>query len=223
MISKSKLWHIRFLRPWNRWRRRRTIRNRCVSVISNNCWGGFMMKECNLPFNTPFVGLFLYDTDYIRVLEHPEVLRTPLRFIDRKDSRHVITDPKDYPIGVIGDDIEIHFLHYRDRDEARTKWERRVGRIDWNNSIVKFGDEDGDRPDLLARFDALPLPCKVYFSGRQHPSSASAVFLPDFATEGHIDRGAYKVSNEQWDFVSHANALLAPGLTHARPWHGTNP
>ena len=207
MITWLKLMKIRIARPWNRFRRRRRIRNRNVSIISNNCWGGFMMKECALPFRTPFVGLFMFDEDYIEMLEHPEVLQTPLRFIKRSESRHKITDPKEYPIAVIGDGLEIHFLHYKSESEAREKWSKRVGRIDFNNLIVKFGDEDGERPDLLKRFDALPYKCKVAFTGRDYPELHSAVTVPYYLAEGHVGRDLYKVSNEVWDFVYHANAL----------------
>ncbi|MDE6416730.1 MAG: DUF1919 domain-containing protein [Duncaniella sp.] len=198
---------IRIARPWNKFRRRRRLRNRSVSIISNNCWGGFMMKECNIPFNTPFVGLFMFDEDYISMLEHPEVLKSELRFISRRESRHKITEPKDYPIAVIGDGLEIHFLHYNSEEEARMKWNRRVGRIDFDNLIVKFGDEDGPRRDLLERFDKLPYKCKVAFTGKDYPGISSAVTVPYYKEEGMVARDLYKVSNEVWDFVDHANGL----------------
>ncbi|MDE6581301.1 MAG: DUF1919 domain-containing protein [Duncaniella sp.] len=198
---------IRIARPWNKFRRRRRLRNRSVSIISNNCWGGFMMKECNIPFNTPFVGLFMFDEDYISMLEHPEVLKSELRFISRRESRHKITEPKDYPIAVIGDGLEIHFLHYKSEKEARMKWNRRVGRIDFDNLIVKFGDEDGPRRDLLERFDKLPYKCKVAFTGKDYPGISSAVTVPYYKEEGMVARDLYKVSNEVWDFVDHANGL----------------
>lgn len=207
MITWLKLMRIRISRPWNRFMRRRRLRNRSVSIISNNCWGGFMMKECGIPFRTPFVGLFMFDEDYISMLEHPEVLESQLRFINRSESRHKITDPKEYPIGVIGDGIEIHFLHYKSEAEAMEKWTRRVGRIDFSNLVVKFGDEDGQRPDLLKRFDRLPYKCKVAFTGKDYPDIRSAVTVPYYRDEGKVGRDLYKVSNEVWDFVDHANDL----------------
>lgn len=207
MISWLKLMKIRLMRPWNRFSRRRRLKNRTVSIISNNCWGGFMMKECGLPFNTPFVGLFMFDEDYVRMLEDPGVLNSPLRFISREESCHVISDPKIYPIGVIGDGLEIHFLHYGSEAEARSKWERRVGRIDFDNLIVKFGDEDGPRPDLLERFDRLPYKHKVAFTGTDYPRIQSAVMVPYYTDERHVGRDLYKVSNEVWDFVDHANRI----------------
>lgn len=195
------------MRPWHKLMRRRRLHNRSLSIISNNCWGGFMMKECGIPFNTPFVGLFLFDEDYIRLLEHPEVMEEPLRFISRNESRHEIAEPRDYPIAVIGDGIEIHFLHYKDEREALQKWARRVKRLNFNNLMVKFGDEDGARPDLLKRFEALPYKCKVAFTGREYGEYPSAVYVPYYAEEGHVMRDLYKVSNEVWDFVDHANKI----------------
>ncbi|MCM1519313.1 MAG: DUF1919 domain-containing protein [Lachnoclostridium sp.] len=207
MVKGFKLLKVRLLRPWNRFIRRRRLKNKTVTVISNNCWGGFMMKECGMAFYTPFVGLFMFDDDYIRMLEDMNVLSKPLRFISREQSRHVITEKKDYPIGVIGDGIEIHFLHYKSAQEAAEKWAKRVSRIDKDNMIVKFGDEDGWREDLMRRFEALPFDCKVCFTAQEHEGYPSVVRLPYYDNEGSIQRDAYKVTNDYWDFVDHANAL----------------
>ena len=41
-----------------------TLQNTNFSIISNNCWGGYVYQEQNLPYQSPFVGLFLYAKDY---------------------------------------------------------------------------------------------------------------------------------------------------------------
>lgn len=41
------------------------IKNKNVSIISNNCWGGFMYQEHRLRYNSPFIGLFLYAPELI--------------------------------------------------------------------------------------------------------------------------------------------------------------
>ena len=196
--------------PRNLWGRLR-LRNRTLTVISNDCWGGMMLKYHNLPFNTPFVGLFVYGPDYIEMLEHPETLKLPLTFIAKEQSRwykELMTERKtDYPIGVLGDTgLEIHFLHYATAEEARQKWTRRVARINWDNAIVKFSDRYLCSEELVRRFDRLPYRTKVCFLPRALPY-ASVCALPEFRGEERVSLCWY-LSNWHWSFVKHANALL---------------
>lgn len=36
------------------------LKNKCFTIISNNCWGGFVYQKFNLQYRTPFVGLFIF-------------------------------------------------------------------------------------------------------------------------------------------------------------------
>lgn len=193
---------------------RRRLRNNGVCIIANNCWGGFMYRYFRIPFSSPFIGLFVMAPDYIRILESPGLLELPLCFIEPSSSRYpdtVRAQNRAYPIAVLGDtDIEIHFLHYGDEDEAREKWNRRLGRIDWDNAIVAFHDGDGFTPELLARFDRLPYRCKVCFTSRPYPGYSSAVYLPEFAGCDRVGR-TWKLSDLHFDLVAAANGLMSSG------------
>jgi len=193
---------------WGRMR----LRNRRVSIISNDCWGGRMCKFYNLEFHSPFVGLFICGPDYVAILEHPEVLELPLRFFDVGKSRYIDFLTKvgqlSHPAAYLGDTgLEIHFLHYENEEVALAKWSRRVKRIDWNNAIVKFSDRDVCDDELIRRFDRLPYPVKVCFTPRPVEGASSAVYLPEYKGEAHVSL-CWNVSNLHWSFVSHANALL---------------
>lgn len=217
MISRAKKTWLDITLPVRNFFERRRLRNHSVTVISNNCWGGFMLKYHHLPFNTPFIGLFVMPEDYIKILENPELLKTPLHFISKAESRYPDAHENTYPIGVIGDGVEIHFLHYRDEDEARAKWERRVRRINWSNAIVKFSDEVGPTPpELIKRFDSLPYRCKVCFSARPEPGLKSVVVLPDFAGDEKVG-ATHLVSNATWNFARHANELIANSPADKKP------
>ena len=50
------------------------LKNKTVTILSNNCWGTFMYKYCNLEFNSPFIGLFVFAPDYIKLLEEPSLI-----------------------------------------------------------------------------------------------------------------------------------------------------
>lgn len=213
MLSKNKkawLSSTRAIR--NLWGRLR-LRNRAVTVISNDCWGGRMHKFYHLPFNTPFIGLFIPGPDYVRLLEDPRVLAEPLNFVPTWQSRYWEHLKKarqtSHPMALLGPEgLEIHFLHYENEDVARQKWDRRVKRIDWDNAIVKLSDRDVFDRGVAERFDALPYPVKVCFTSRPYPGLESVVYLPDYAGDGHVSY-CWNVSNLHWSFVGHANGLLA--------------
>ena len=61
---------MKFYHKIIKWIRSNAIKNKSVTVISNNCWGGFMYQSCNLPYNSPLIGLYFYAPEYIKFLEN---------------------------------------------------------------------------------------------------------------------------------------------------------
>lgn len=43
------------------------IKNRNISIISNNCWGGIVYNTLGMKCRSPFKNLFLNDNDYIKI------------------------------------------------------------------------------------------------------------------------------------------------------------
>ena len=110
MLSKRKKKYIKLTRRIRCWWYRMNLKNKTVTILSNNCWGTFMYKYCNLEFNSPFIGLFVFAPDYIKLLEEPSLIYSDLCFIERSRSKYLeFLDDKEYPIGLIANDIEIHF------------------------------------------------------------------------------------------------------------------
>ena len=67
-----------------------------------------------------------------------------LQFISVDKSKHkdnLIERNTKCPIGVL-DDIEVVFLHYKSEQEALEKWNRRSKRINWNNIVFKFSEQN---------------------------------------------------------------------------------
>ena len=100
---------------------RRRIRNMDFSIIASNCWGSRIYQELKIPYNTPFAGLFFYAPCYIRLLSNLETaLGAELKFAEK--SRYVSksrgSNERPYPIGILNDDIEIHFQHYKTAEDA---------------------------------------------------------------------------------------------------------
>lgn len=95
-------------------------------LISNNCWGAAIYKSIGREYNTPFVGLFIKQKCYIKLLSRfPEIMESELKFIGK--SKYYNAGLK-YPIGLI-EDVEIHFMHYSSEVEAKEKWKRRTERL----------------------------------------------------------------------------------------------
>lgn len=121
---------------------RRRLKNKNFTIICDNCWAGKVYQELGLPYQTPFVGMFVFSPDYIKMLKNLKYYlggNIPLTFV--KESKYIKDFDNAYPLALL-DDIELHFLHYADEEEATQKWNRRLERIHWDNLYFKFNDND---------------------------------------------------------------------------------
>ena len=170
-----------------------------LTVVSNNCWGAEFYKEYNVEFLSPFVGLYIYPECYLKILSDPAVvLKSPLRFVT--SSRFEQETP--FPIGLLHEDVEIHFMHYDSEDEALSKWTRRVGRMDKNpaNWYVKMDDREGASKEDVQQFLELPYPNKVALStfNIHHPNH---VKMPREKGKDHVVDGLklYNQGKRYWN------------------------
>lgn len=167
---------------------RSRVKSRNFTVVSNDCWGSAVYPALGLAYQTPFVGLFIWFECYLKLLTNfRQLMTSAVRFTDH--SRYPAINERratgilrqDYPIGLLGDDVEVHFLHYSSDVDARTKWERRISRMtfDQDRLYVRFAATE-TVPTLqeMAAFDALPYPHKVMFLGGEETRFQSAVCIP---------------------------------------------
>ncbi len=183
------------------------------TIISNNCWGTFIYKKFDLPYQSPFVNLLIFAEDYIRMLENfsPNLFNA-IYFISQQESKHIgeLKEREylglEYPIGVIGEGIEIHFLHYKSENEAREKWEERIKRINYNKLLFKFSDSELCSDELIQRFEALPYRNKICFTAKPFPHFKSNIYLPYFKNTTMV-RDEWKHSEREYNIVSIINNL----------------
>lgn len=133
-------------------------------IVSNNCWGSVYYQERLIEYNTPFVGLYVNADDYLALLKrfrHYMDFQIDVSF----ESRHGTAS---FPIGKIGDSIEINFLHYDTCEEAHEKWTRRTLRMpkDDENLLVKICDRDGFEERHIEQFESIDFPNKIGFLKR---------------------------------------------------------
>lgn len=189
---------------------RKKLCNRSFTLISNNCWGSKVYKDLNIKYNTPFIGLFLYAPCYIKLLKNlNNYLNSELTFVNKSkyELSNQYREKKWYPIGVLGDDVEVHFLHYKSENEAKEKWTRRKQRMNMENLFIEFSDRDLCTKELMKEFDNLAFEHKVCFTAKKYPEINCAVQLKEYEKEeyiGNIYEDSYIVK-KHFDVVNWIN------------------
>jgi uncharacterized protein (DUF1919 family) len=131
-----------------------------------------------LKYSSPFVGLFLFSEDYLKLLKNFDAyINAELLFINPEDTKYkneLINGETygKYPIGILnisGGGVEIHFLHYHTNKEAREKWNRRKARINYDNLIIKYCDRDLATFNEIKEFSELSFKRKIILTARKYP------------------------------------------------------
>lgn len=147
------------------------LKNKDVTIISNNCWAGIFYRNNNLEYLSPTLGLFFMAEEYIKfIYDIRDYISQDIEFISIEQSKY-----KEYlkklnyksPIGKIKD-VEIMFLHYRDEKEAREKWNRRKKRINWDKVIYKFSDQNMCTYEHLKKLQKFEAKNKICFTTRKY-------------------------------------------------------
>ena len=96
-----------------------------------------------------------------------------------------LSKKKKYPVGLLGDEIEIQFIHSTTEDEVAEKWKRRTERIAFDNLFIIYSDRDDFHEEFLQRFEKLPFQHKIFFSSKPRKSKF-VVFIRDFEKEAQV-------------------------------------
>ena len=173
-------------------RRNKHLKKKQFTIISNNCWGGYVYRLFDLRYQSPTIGLFIMPEDYLRFINNLEyyINECKLSFIKPEESHSYafLRDKKSfgsYPIGVL-DDIEICFMHYRTEEEAFKKWTRRCQRIVWDNLIIKFCDQNGCKKKHIEQFNKIDRYDKmVCFTAKKIPGKYN-IYMWEFKKDGYV-------------------------------------
>jgi len=87
-----------------------------------------------------------------------------------------------YPIGLLGD-IEIHFLHYGNEQEAQEKWQRRCERIDFEHLYFIMVTNGPYNNSTLSQLLGNRPKNKVVFHRDQNLDQPSCVYIPSQAKD----------------------------------------
>ncbi|MBQ3443520.1 MAG: DUF1919 domain-containing protein [Selenomonadaceae bacterium] len=158
-----------------------------LSIISKNCFGGFISNLMGLPFRSPFINMTVRDERECIVLYrnlHSYIHLPPV--LKGTQFEHILKF--DYPIYRIVD-VDIHMNHYRDFDEALAKWNERKQRINWDNLFVMMFT---DKKEILEQFDELPYGKKVCFVSFKSNLPSAWYLNPKIAGDNYL-----------WEAVNH--------------------
>ena len=133
------------------------LRHSKLSILSMNCFGGFLYHRFGLPFLSPTINMFSEEREMLDFLKNPiENVNSEPEFIGTDFENNLKFD---FPIYKIGDGVW-NMNHYNDFDFAKQKWIERSKRINWFNLLVVAYTENYK---FLAEFDKLPFAKKVCF------------------------------------------------------------
>lgn len=169
---------------------KKSIKSKNFSIISNNCWAGRVYQYLDMPYLSPTAGLYFFAPDYIKfVSDLRKYLETPLRFIEPMGSKYYEELKKrnqtDKPIGIL-DDVEIVFLHYKTKEEAKEKWDRRKERVNYDNIILKFSRMNLCSDKEIEAFCNIPFENKFVFNTKRLPKYPSEIYWNGKITNNEI-------------------------------------
>ena len=180
--------------------RNKHLKNKSFTVISNNCWGAYIYRLFGLPYQSPTIGLYIMPEDYLKFINNLEyyINKCDLKFIKLEESHNYNYfksqgNSENCPIGVL-DDVEIMFLHYKTEEEALEKWNRRCKRIDWDNLIVKFNDQNGCTEDQINRFNEIKKYKKMICFTSKKIKGDYNIYMWEFKKDGFV------VDDKYWLF-----------------------
>lgn len=159
-------------------KKRLGLKNKNFTLIASNCNGCLILHDLGLPYNSPFVNMYIPAEDYIRLLQNLDHYMS-LEPSFRENA------PEGYPIATLGD-VTLHCVHYRNIEDVVTCWNRRRQRMDLSNCFVMFTDRDGCTQQHLETFDRLPMKNKVVFTHKPYPEIRSAFYISGFEEYGCV-------------------------------------
>ncbi|GAL86711.1 putative acetyl transferase [Sporocytophaga myxococcoides] len=166
------------------------INNKNFTIVSDDNWGKEVYDAFNIPYKSPFIGVHLFNSDFIKLVNDFEnYIDKPITFINHSDSKHQKSFRhcfgKDYPLGLLNNDIELHFIDYNSPDEALRHWNDGRSKINLENIFFKMdASREENNIDSIEAFDYINRPNKVcfinYYDKEKYLSNNSTLHLIDY-------------------------------------------
>ena len=168
---------------------RKNLKNKDFSLFSPNCYAGLIYHRLGLQFMSPTINmLFPSKKEYLRFVSDLKRYLS-LDLVESEDERFP------FPVGVLGD-IELVFNHYKSFDEAKTAWDKRKQRINYDNIFIIFDDYVDAEYDDLVKFNQIPCRGKVILTANEYPDLENTIQIKKYSKD-HIMK-AYLLEKNRW-------------------------
>lgn len=162
------------------------------TLISNNGWSNMVYRRLNYLYQTPFVGTQIPDHCYSKLLSNlRHYLKSALKFIPETQYSftHFSNENEKPIIGLLGEDIEIHFYQENTEEEVLENWQKRLTKINWDNLYACYCCSDrlskAEQDKYLQEFERLDLISKVAFTAIPYPQYQTAIYLPEYTSHSY--------------------------------------
>lgn len=142
------------------------IKNKEISIITNNCLGGKLAHDFGLALNSPVINMQMSPRDFIRFCDRmDDYLRYPLEEVKEIDQKcrkifeSLGGEEINFPVARLGD-VYLYLQHYKTFEEAYYAWERRKPRIRKECFYILTVKVDG-QSENIRDFDKLQLQNKL--------------------------------------------------------------
>lgn len=137
------------------------VQKKDFTIIASFCGAGTLYHDNGMKFLSPTINLAFDGPDFCSFCEN-------LQFYLKQELVEYKTDKVPYPVGKLGNDVEVRFVHYKSFEDAKKKWEKRTRRINYKKILIMCTDRDGmNLPECIERFDKLAYP-KIMFSAKNY-------------------------------------------------------
>lgn len=144
--------------------------NHSFSIISSDCTAGCVCKDLKEQMRSPTRNFYFNADGYIKFCSNLEYY---LNLSLTEDTEPVETE---YLTAMCGD-IRLFLVHYDSIHQAQEEWERRKGRVNFENIFFLMNDRNFCTEEYIAAFDALPYPNKVCFTHIKYPQYKSTYYI----------------------------------------------
>ena len=168
-IGDLKQEYRRILRTFINKKNHGKLKNNNITIISSNCLAGVIYHELNLEFLSPTINLRLSPSDFIKFVDN-------LEYYLGKDILEDKTKKMGYPVGQL-DDLTIYYVHYRNFEEAKNKWQERCQRINFEKMYFVMSERDGCTYEDIRNFENLKYKNKIIFTHKNYPEFKNSYYI----------------------------------------------
>jgi len=141
-----------------------------ITIISNNCIGGFLYQKYGMKYYSPTIGLQFTQEDFVKLCKNFEqYMKEELMESKDKMEEDFIKlggSEVNFPVGKLGD-IYIYFQHYKSFEEAKIKWNNRKNRMNKNKIFFIFVGYENTPIKIFEEYDKLPLKNKLLLTNEK--------------------------------------------------------